>query len=27
MDANNEAFLWIVKEQKRIHEEYIKSIS
>ncbi len=27
MDANKEAFLWIIQSQKRIHEEYIQSIS
>jgi len=27
MDANREAFLWIIQSQKRIHEEYIQSIS
>ena len=27
MDANKEAFLWIIQSQKRIHEEYVQSIS
>lgn len=27
MDANYQAFLWMVKTQKRIHEEYIERIS
>jgi len=27
MDTNQEAFLWIVKNQQRLHEEYIESIS
>ena len=27
MNANDEAFLWIIQNQKKIHEEYIKEIS
>jgi len=27
MNANYEAFLWIVQNQKKIHEEYIQRIS
>ncbi len=27
MDTNQQAFLWMVKTQKKIHEEYIERIS
>jgi len=27
MDENHQAFLWMIKTQKRIHEEYIQRIS